>query len=76
MATNKKIAPYGTWESPITIDTVAGGALDFNEVHVDVSIILGHSKSLVSPEQASPFLNIQVLNCSQSFHYFNLLMIS
>lgn len=37
MSSAKKIAPYGTWTSPITTEIVSGSSLSFNEVHVNVS---------------------------------------
>ncbi|KAH7403883.1 Alpha/Beta hydrolase protein [Cadophora sp. MPI-SDFR-AT-0126] len=33
--TSKKIAPYGTWESPITTDIVSGSSLVFAEVYAN-----------------------------------------
>lgn len=37
MAPEKKLAPYGTWDSPITPEIVSGSSLTFKEVHVNVS---------------------------------------
>ena len=39
MTTAKKIAPYGTWDSQITVDLISGANNLFNEVHVNVRLI-------------------------------------
>jgi len=36
MSSQKKVAAYGTWASPISTNIVAGSNLSFAEVHTDV----------------------------------------
>jgi hypothetical protein len=43
MAFEKKVAPYGTWDSPISMDLISGSSNSFSEVHVHVSLLIGHS---------------------------------
>jgi len=38
MATEKKVAPYGMWDSQISIDHVSGASNLFTEVHFNVSL--------------------------------------
>ena len=33
------IAPYGSWQSPITIDLVVAGAIGLGQIALDLSLI-------------------------------------
>ncbi|TVY36055.1 Acylamino-acid-releasing enzyme [Lachnellula occidentalis] len=35
MSSEKTVAPYGTWTSPITSDITSGGIVSFNQLHVN-----------------------------------------